>query len=50
MLGSLFDIVKDVATVVVAPVEMVLDVVSVPVKIAAEAASELVKDVKNIKN
>lgn len=49
MFGSLFNIVKDVATVVTAPVEMVIDIVSVPVKIAAETASGLVKDVKSIK-
>ena len=50
MFTSLFEIVKDTAKIVSAPVEMVLDVVSVPVKLVAEATGELVKDVKSIKN
>ena len=50
MFGSLFSIVEDVATVVTAPVEIVLDVVSVPVNLVAEAAEDLVKDVKSIKD
>lgn len=49
MFGTLFDIVKDVTKVVAAPVEIVLDVVSVPVKLASEAAEELVKDIKSTK-
>lgn len=46
MFGTLFDIVKDTAKIVAAPVEMALDIVSVPVKLVAE---DLVKDVKSIK-
>lgn len=49
MFGTLFDIVKDTAKIVTAPVEMALDVVSVPVKVVAEVAEELIKDVKSIK-
>ena len=49
MFGSLFDIVRDVTKIVAAPVEMALDIVSVPVKAVAEVAEDLVKDVKSIK-
>lgn len=50
MFGTLFDIVKDATKIVAAPVEMALDVASVPVKLVAEAAESLVKDVKSIKD
>lgn len=50
MFGSLFDVVKDVTRIVVAPVEVVATLVSVPVKLVADAADELSKDVRSLKD
>lgn len=50
MFGSLFDVVKDVTRIVVAPVDIVVTLVSVPVKLVADAAEELAKDVKSLKD
>lgn len=46
MLGSLFNVAKDVATVVTAPVEIALDVTSAATKVVAEGVKDLVDDVK----
>lgn len=50
MFSSVFDLVKDVATVVTAPVKIAVDIVSVPVGLLADAADTLVKDVKSLKD
>lgn len=50
MFNSLFEVVKDVTRVVTAPVEMVVDLVSIPVKAVADGATELVKEVKSLKD
>jgi hypothetical protein len=50
MFGSLFDLATNVVKVVAAPVEIITDIVSVPVKIAADAATEVVKEVKSLKD
>lgn len=46
MFGSLLNIVKDVATVVTAPVEIALDVTSAVTKPIADTVSETVKGIK----
>lgn len=48
MFGKLFDIVSDAVTIVAAPVNIVLNVVAVPVKAVAEVAEDLVKDVRGM--
>lgn len=48
MFGSLLNVVKDVATVVTAPVEIALDVTSAVTKPIADMASEAVKDTKEM--
>lgn len=50
MFGSLFEIVKDTTRIVTAPVEMVVDIVSIPVKEVAEVAQDLVEEVKSLKD
>ena len=50
MFGSLFEIVKDTTRIVTAPVEMVVDIVSITVKEVADVAQELVEDVKSLKD
>lgn len=50
MFKSLFDLTKDVVSVVTTPVEMAVDLVSVPVKEAAKVVEELKKDVKSLKD
>jgi hypothetical protein len=50
MFGSLFNVVLDTARIVTAPVEIVLDVVAVPIQAIAEVASDLVEDVKSLKD
>lgn len=47
---SVVDLAADVATVVVAPVEVAVDLAGAVVKPVAEAAQELVKDVKSLKD
>lgn len=49
LLKSITDLAVDVTKIVIAPVEIVVDVVSVPVALIAEAATDLVNDVKNLK-
>ena len=46
MFGSLLNIVKDVATVVTAPVEIALDVTAAVTKPVADTVSETVKGIK----
>lgn len=48
MFKSLFNLANDLATIVSAPVEMVVDLVAIPVKEVANVAKELVADVKSI--
>ena len=50
LLKSLGGLVADVAQVVAAPVEMGVDVAAAAVKPIAEAAKELVADVKSLKD
>jgi hypothetical protein len=50
MFGSLFEIVKDTTRIVTAPVEMVVDIVSIPVKEVASVAQDLVEEVKSLKD
>lgn len=50
MFGSLFEIVKDTTRIVTAPVEMVVDIVSIPVKEVANVAQDLVEEVKSLKD
>lgn len=50
LLKSVVDLATDVATVVVAPVEMVVDLTGAAVKPIAEVAKELAKDVKSLKD
>lgn len=50
LLKSLGGLAADVAQVVAAPVEMVVDVAAAAVKPVAEAAKELVDDVKRLKD
>lgn len=47
MFGSLFNLVKDVGTIVTAPVEAVVDIVAKPVHEVAKVVEELAKDVKD---
>lgn len=47
MFGSLFDIAKDVTRIVVAPVEVVATIVSVPVKVVADAAEGVAREVNS---
>lgn len=47
---SVVDLATDVASVVVAPVEIVADLAGAAVKPVAEVAQELVKDVKSLKD
>jgi len=48
MFGSLFNAITDVAKIVVAPVEIAAGVTRAVTKPLAEAAGELVKDVKKL--
>lgn len=50
MFSSLFGLVTDVARIAVAPVELVATVVSIPVKAIADVATEVVKEVKTLKD
>jgi hypothetical protein len=50
LLDSLVDLTKDVVKVAAAPVEMAADLAGAVVKPMAEAATELVKDVKSLKD
>lgn len=50
ILDSLIDVCEDVATIVAAPVEIAVDLVSVPVKELADVAKTMVQDVKSIKD
>jgi hypothetical protein len=47
MFGSFFSIMESAVKIVVAPVEIVATVVAVPLKAVADAAEELVDDVKD---
>ncbi len=46
MFGSLLNVVKDVATIVTAPVEIALDVTSAVTKPIADTVSDAVKGIK----
>lgn len=50
LLKSLGGLAADVAQVVTAPVEMVVDVAAAAVKPVAEVAKELIADVKSLKD
>lgn len=50
LLKSVVDLVTDAAAVVVAPVEMAVDLADAAVKPVADAAKELAKDVKSLKD
>jgi hypothetical protein len=50
MFGSLLGLVTDTVKIVTAPIEMAVDLVSIPVKEVSEAVQELVKDVKSLKD
>lgn len=50
MFGSLFGLVTDVAKIVVAPVEIVSTLVSIPVKVVANVTTDLVNEVKSLKD
>lgn len=50
MFGSLFGVVTDVVKIATAPVEIAVDLVSVPVKLVADVAEEVVKEVKSLKD
>lgn len=50
LLKSVVDLATDVAAVVVAPVEVAADLAGAAVKPVADAAKELVKDVKSLKD
>lgn len=50
LFDSLVELATDTAKVVAAPVEMAVDLASAVVKPVAEAAEELVKDVKSLKD
>jgi hypothetical protein len=50
LLKSVADLTADVAKVAVAPVEMVVDLAGAVVKPVAEAAEELVDEVKQLKD
>jgi hypothetical protein len=50
MFGSLFNLASDVVRIAVAPVELVAEVVSVPVKIVADVTGEIVNEVKSLKD
>ncbi len=47
MFQSLFNVVKDVATIVTAPVEVVLDLTAAVTKPVAEVVEGLVEDIKS---
>lgn len=47
---SVVDLATDVATVAVAPVEIVVDLADAAVKPLADAAKDLAKDVKSLKD
>jgi len=50
LLKSVVDLATDVVTVAAAPIEMVVDLTGAAVKPVAEAAKELAKDVKSLKD
>lgn len=50
LLDSLIDLTKDVAQVVTAPLEIVVDVADAAVKPIADAAKGVVDDVKSLKD
>lgn len=50
LLNSLTDLAVNVVKIVAAPVEIVVDLVGAAAKPLAEAAQELVKDVKSLKD
>lgn len=50
LLKSVTDLVSDVATVVVAPIEIASDLVGAAVKPVAEVARDMVADVKSLKD
>lgn len=50
LFGSLVNLVENTARVVTAPVEIVVDLADAVVAPLAEAADEIVKDVKSIKD
>jgi hypothetical protein len=50
LLKSLTGLATDAAKVVLAPVEIAVDLVSVPVKLLADAAKDLANDVKSLKD
>ncbi len=47
LFDSLVGLATDAVKIVIAPVEIVVDIVSVPVKEIAEVATDLAKDVKD---
>lgn len=50
LLDSLVELATDTVKVVAAPVEMVVDLAGAAIKPLAEAATELVEDVKSLKD
>ncbi|NML61809.1 hypothetical protein HHL21_12135 [Massilia sp. RP-1-19] len=50
LLKSLTDLAGDMATVILAPVEVVIDLTGAAVKPFAEAAKDLAADVKSLKD
>lgn len=50
LLDSIVELTKDISVVISAPVEMAVDLVDAAVKPVAEAAEELTKDVKSLKD
>ena len=50
LLKSVTELACDVATVVVAPIEMATDLIGSAIKPLAEVATDLIKDVKSLKD
>jgi hypothetical protein len=50
LFNSVVDLASDVVKVVVAPVEMAVDLAGAAVKPLAEAAKDLTKDIKSLKD
>ena len=50
LFDSVFDLTKDVVKIATAPVEAVVDIISVPVKEIAEETETLLDDIKSLKD
>ncbi len=50
LFDSVFELVSDTASIVTAPIEVAIDLISVPVKEVSDVTKELVNDIKSLKD